>query len=381
MIKLIMKIIGSDSVGLRSRCGTVSGVAGMLLNLMLFAFKLVAGILSNSAAIMADAFNNLSDTGSSVITYIGFKLAGKPADRDHPYGHGRIEYVAGLFVSVVIIMVGLEFLKTSVAKIITPEAVIYTTLSIIILAVSVAVKFIMYLFNKGIGKEIGSAALMATAQDSFNDCVATTAVLIGIIISKTFDINIDGYLGLAVAVFIIYSGIKAAGETIEPVLGQAADPQLKCMIKSEVLKDKRILGIHDLYIHNYGPSKTLMSLHAEVDSKGNVLELHDMIDSIEKDLKAKFNCDAVIHMDPIVIDDEKTNEMRKAVAELAKEIDSRITIHDFRMTDGHTHTNLIFDVVVPFDIKFSDNEISEMIEEKINKLEGKYFICIEIDKE
>jgi len=385
MIKLFIKTVArghsTNTAQFRSRCGSVSGFMGMILNLLLFLFKIFTGLASNSAAIVADAFNNLTDIGSSVITFIGFKMAGKPADRDHPYGHGRIEYIAGLFVAIVIIMMGFELAKASVEKIISPVQVVYSRTSIIILTVSVAVKLIMYYLNHGVGKEINSSALKATAQDSFNDAIATFTVLAGIGISYLLKINIDAFLGLAVAVFILITGIKTVSETIKPVLGESADPELIEMVKQEVLKDDRIIGIHDLCVHNYGPSKILMSLHAEVDSNGNILELHDMIDNIERELRIKFNCDAVIHMDPIVIDDERTNNMRAIVCSIVKSIDDKLSIHDFRMTDGHTHTNLIFDIVVPFDFKHSDSEIIDTVENEISKLDGRYFTCISIDKE
>ncbi len=385
MIKLFIKTVArghnTNTAQFRSRCGSVSGFIGMLLNLMLFGFKLFAGMASSSAAIIADAFNNLTDIGSSVITFIGFKMAGKPADRDHPYGHGRIEYIAGLFVAIVIIMMGFELAKAAVQKIISPVKVVYSGVTVAILVASIAVKLFMFYLNRGVGNEIKSSALKATAQDSFNDAIATFTVLAGIFISHLFKINIDGILGLLVALFIFITGIKSVTETLKPVLGEGADPELVEMIKQDVLRDDRIIGIHDLCVHNYGPSKILMSLHAEVDSNGNILELHDMIDNIERDLRAKFNCDAVIHMDPIVIDDERTNNMRRIVSGIVKSIDNSLSIHDFRMTDGHTHTNLIFDIVVPFGFKYSDNEIIDTVEKAVSGLDGRYFTCISIDKE
>lgn len=377
MIDLLLKAIGHD----RNKCGAVSGVIGICLNMLLFAFKLIAGLISNSTAIISDAINNFMDIGSSVITYIGFKIAGKPADKEHPYGHGRIEYIAGLFVAVLIIMMGFELAKTSIGKIINPEPVFYGVLSVVILAVSVSIKLIMYSINKKMAKAIDSSALMATAQDSLNDAIITSSVLAGIAISNIFKVNIDGILGALISIFILVSGINAIADTVRPILGERPDEEFIKKIKSEVTKDGRILGIHDLMVHNYGPGRTLMSLHAEVSSTGNVLELHDMIDDIEKELKNNFGCQAVIHMDPIVTDDERTNEMRAIVAKIASDIDNEISIHDFRMTDGCSHTNLIFDVVIPFGYKHSDTKVVEMIKQEINKLDGEYFAVIEVDKE
>ncbi len=377
MVDLLLKVIGND----RNKCGAVSGVIGICLNMLLFAFKLVAGLVSNSTAIISDAINNFMDIGSSAITYIGFKIAGKPADKEHPYGHGRIEYVAGLFVAVLIIMMGFELAKTSIGKIINPEPVFYGALSVIILAVSVSIKLVMYGVNRKMAKAIDSSALMATAQDSLNDAVITASVLVGIIVSNIFKINIDGILGALISIFILVSGIKAVADTVRPILGERPDEEFIEKIKEEITKDERILGIHDLMVHNYGPGRTLMSLHAEVSSEGNVLELHDMIDDIEKELKNNFGCQAVIHMDPIVTDDERTNEMRAIVTKIASSIDEEISIHDFRMTDGCSHTNLIFDVVIPFGFKHSDTKVVEMIKQEINKLGDEYFAVIEVDKE
>lgn len=380
MIRYFVKLTTGGKAENREKAGTAAGFVGIFFNLLLFSFKAVAGMLSNSAAILADAFNNLSDIGSSVITFIGFKMSSKPADSDHPFGHGRIEYIAGLLVAVAIILMGFELGKSSVEKIIHPEQVEYTLLSAAVLIVSVAVKIFMFYFNRGIAREINSTSLKATAADSLSDSIATSAVLLGIGISYLFKINIDGILGLAVALFIFVSGVKAIIETVNPMLGEAADPAFVNALRDEVLKDSHILGIHDMVIHNYGPSKIIVSLHAEVPSSGNILELHDVIDNIEKNLKSKFKCEAVIHMDPIVIDDERTNEMRRKVASVLSDIDESISMHDFRMTDGHTHTNLIFDIAVPFGFKLSDNELIELIEKKIHEIDSSYFAVINVDK-
>lgn len=364
----------------RGRAGTAAGIAGIFFNLVLFFFKLIAGTLSNSAAITADAFNNLSDIGSSVITFAGFKMSEKPADSDHPFGHGRIEYITGLFVAVAIILMGFELGKSSVMKIIHPETVNYTLLSAAVLLFSVAVKLFMFFFYSGISKEISSPALKATAQDSLSDSIATGAVLLGIGIAFVFKINIDGILGLAVALLIFISGLQSIIDTVNPMLGEAADPKLVEAVKEEVLSNRHILGIHDLMIHNYGPSKIIMSLHAEVPSNGNVLELHDVIDNMEKQLRDKFRCEAVIHMDPIVIDDARTNEMRRRICGVVSSIDKRLSMHDFRMTDGHTHTNLIFDVAVPFDFRMTDSELVKIVQAKVKEIDSTYYAVINIDK-
>lgn len=384
MIKLFLQAVcKGDTNCCRKKAGASLGIMGIILNLFLFVLKFFGGLLSNSTAITADAFNNLSDMGSSIITFIGFKMAGKPADRDHPFGHGRIEYVAGLMVSIFIIIMGFELAKTSFSKILNPQNIIYTWFSIITLVVSILVKLFMYYINKGVATEIKSSALKATAADSFNDCIATSVVLVGLVVSHFIKFNLDGYLGFGVAIFILISGIKSASETINPMLGERPDPTLVEMIKNEVLTDDRILGIHDIIIHNYGPSTILMSLHAEVPSTGDVLELHDLIDNMEKELKHKFNCEAVIHMDPIVIDDSRTNEIREKVTEIINNIDCRLSIHDFRMTDGHSHTNLIFDMVVPFNFSMTDAELVTAVENEISKIQGDtcYYVSINVDKD
>ncbi|MBQ2754580.1 MAG: cation transporter [Clostridia bacterium] len=363
----------------RQKAGVTAGIMGIVLNLLLFSFKLAGGLLTKSTAIIADAFNNLSDMGSSVITFIGFKMAGKPADKGHPFGHGRLEYLAGLFVSFFIIIMGFELAKQSFGKIFRPVPVKFSVFALVTLVVSIAVKLFMFFINNELSEKINSQALKVTARDSLNDCITTSAVLLGIVISFLTTINLDGYLGLAVSLFIMYSGVKSALDTINPMLGEAPDPHLVEMVKNEVLSDKRILGIHDLIIHNYGPNKIIMSLHAEVDSKGDVLELHDLIDSVEKELKQKFNCEAVIHMDPVVTDDAEANEVKNSVTEIVKSIDSRLSIHDFRMTDGITHKNLIFDMVVPYDFCLTDNSLVKMIEDRLES--GTYYLSINIDRE
>ncbi|MGN1094926.1 MAG: cation diffusion facilitator family transporter, partial [Eubacteriales bacterium] len=352
MITLISKIFinnreNTDLPEVRGAYGKMCGIVGIILNIILFASKLTAGMISGAISITADAFNNLSDAGSSVITLLGFRMAGQKPDRDHPFGHGRIEYVSGLIVSMLIIIVGFELGKSSVEKIISPEAVEFSIIAVVILAASVLVKAYMAFYNFKIGKKISSAAMKATGTDSLSDCVATGTVLVCLLISHFFNVNIDAYCGLAVAAFIIFSGLRSAKETIDPLLGTPPTKELIGKISEIVYSYGEVKGIHDLIVHDYGPGRLMISLHAEVPSDADMLATHDMIDNIEKELREKLNCDAVIHMDPIVTDDGVTCEIRKKISELVKCIDRRMTIHDFRMVSGPTHTNVIFDVVVP----------------------------------
>ena len=341
----------------RQQVGQLGGIAGIFLNLLLFAAKFTAGSLTGSIAITADAFNNLSDAGSSIVTLVGFKMAGAPADPEHPFGHGRIEYIAGLIVSLIIIMMGFELFKGSAEKIFQPEAVSFSWLSIGILLLSIAVKGWMCLFNRKLGRMIGSTAMQATAMDSLSDVAATTAVLLGTAITAATGVLLDGYLGVLVALFIMYTGFSTANDTLKPLLGKAPDQDFVEEIQQTVLAHEQIVGIHDLIVHDYGPGRCMVSLHAEVPSDSDILEMHDLIDMAEHELHEKFNCEAVIHMDPIVTNDAVTNRMHDAVVSLVKGIDPALSIHDFRMVQGPTHTNLIFDVVMPFRFKMTEKEL------------------------
>ena len=385
MINLLVKTFVKDCNNVqdpqvRQRYGALSGAVGIFLNLMLSAGKMIAGVLTGSIAITADAFNNLSDAGSSVVTLVGFHMAGKQADNDHPFGHGRIEYLSGLAVSVVILLVGLELAKSSVEKIIHPEPVEFSWLSAGILAAAICVKLWMSYFNRSLSRRIGSAAMAATATDSLSDAVATSAVLLSSLIGRFTSVNVDAWAGILVAVFILRAGWGAAKDTLNPLLGQSPDPELVREIEQTILAHPQVVGIHDLIIHDYGPGRSMMSLHAEVPAGSDIMEVHDEIDAIERELKAKYHIEASIHMDPIVTGDETISKARQMVLDLVREVDPAMTIHDFRMTSGPKHRNLIFDVVVPYSVKRSDDEVRQEIERKIRAADPNSFAVIQVDR-
>ena len=370
----------SDSEEKKRRVyGSVGAVVGIFLNICLFTGKYLAGFFSGSIAIMADAFNNLSDAGSSFISLIGFVFSGKKPDLDHPFGHGRIEYLAGLGVSFLILLMGAELAKNSVQKILHPVSVQISTLSIAVLSASILVKLYMAYYNHAIGKKIRSATMAATATDSLSDAVATAVVLLAMLFLAVTGINIDGYCGILVAVFILAAGIGAAKETVSPLLGQAPDPEFVKEIKELVMQHEEVLGIHDMAVHDYGPGRVMVSLHAEVSGDGNIYELHDLIDRIERELKEKLHCETVIHMDPIDVGNEKTVEMKEEMVKLVKAIDERLTIHDFRMVTGTTHHNMIFDVVIPADFKLSQEELKDIIQKKVWEKWPDYYVVIDVD--
>ena len=385
MIALLSKIFihNRDNVlepTVRRAFGTLCGVVGIFLNLVLFLGKFIAGSISKSIAITADAFNNLSDAGSSIVTLIGFKLSGKKPEPEHPFGHGRLEYVSGLVVSFVIILMGFELLTSSISKIFNPEPIEFKILTVFILVFSILVKFYMAFYNSKIGKKINSASLKATATDSLSDTIATSAVLLSTVISHIFEINIDGYTGLLVAALILFAGYKSAKETISPLLGNSPDPEFVKSIEEIVLSHDIAVGIHDLIVHDYGPGRQMVSLHVEVPGNIDVFEAHDEIDLIERTLKLKLKCDATIHMDPVVTDDETVNEVKNAVVKIVSEYNSEMTIHDFRMVSGPTHTNLIFDVVVPFSLNLTDEQVKEEIDSLISEYNSSYFTVITVDR-
>ena len=384
MIKLLTKLFIKDhenvtSAAVRRAYGTMCSLYGIFLNLLLFAGKYIAGLISGSVAITADAFNNLSDAGSSIITLLGFAIAGKKPDPDHPFGHGRAEYLAGLVLSGVIILMGFELVKSSFEKILHPEAISSGLLPAVILVCSILVKFYMCLYNRSVGKKINSAAMQATATDSLSDSIATTVVLLSMGISYFFHVNIDGYAGLLVAVFIIYAGFNAAKDTVSPLLGQAPDPEFVQQVADIVTAHPEVVGIHDLAVHDYGPGRVMVSLHAEVSGDGNIFDLHDAIDTAETELKEQLGCIATIHMDPIEADNTEVSQMRAAVAEKVKELDDVISIHDFRMVPGPTHTNLIFDAAVPADYKKSDEELAASIRQYIHQTWPDRYAVVNID--
>ncbi|MBQ9993440.1 MAG: cation transporter [Clostridia bacterium] len=385
MIPILAKIFIKDknntaSSEVREKYGVLCGGVGIFLNICLFLGKFFAGIISNSIAITADAFNNLSDAGSSVITLIGFKLAGRKPDPDHPFGHGRMEYVSGLLVSVVILMMAFELIKSSIGKIIHPEAVDSSPVVIIILVASIVVKVYMCLYNRKYGKMINSAAMRATSTDSLGDSLATTVVLIATLIAKFTSINIDGYCGVLVGLFILYAGYTAMMETVALLMGKAPDSGFVDSINGIVLSHEKVIGIHDLIVHDYGPGRVMISLHAEVPASEDILEMHDLIDNIEMDLRRELNCEATIHMDPVVQNDEYTDSLKTNVLAILHDIDEHITMHDFRAVKGPTHTNMIFDVVVPYRFKMSDNDVRKAICDRVGTEMDNCFAVIQVDK-
>ncbi|MBP0990208.1 MAG: cation transporter [Oscillospiraceae bacterium] len=378
MTSLLVKIFikNSDKINdpkVRQQYGMLGGLVGIFLNVLLFCGKLVASLLSGSVSILADAFNNLSDAGSSVVTLIGFKLAGRPADLSHPFGHGRIEYVSGLIVSFLIILMGFELGKSSLQRVISPQATDFSLIIIIILIASILVKLWIGFFNKNLGKRISSPVMTAVASDSITDCISTFVTLVGALLSRYANLHIDGYIGIIVALFILYTGFSSVKESLSPLLGQRPDTELVEEIKKCVLGHSEVVGIHDLIVHNYGPGRSLISLHAEVDSSHNILDIHDTIDLIEMELQKKFDCIATIHMDPIDTDNPLTLELREKVTDIVKNIDPQLSIHDFRVVFGPTHTNLIFDISVPHKFRLTTKEITEEVYCKVRELDGNYF--------
>ena len=363
----------------RRAYGTLCGAVGIGLNVLLFMGKFFAGQLSGSIAVTADAFNNLSDAGSSAVTLLGFRLAGKKPDPDHPFGHGRIEYISGLIVAGLILLMGVELAKSSFDKILHPEEVTFSALALVILAVSVAVKLYMWHYNRRIGGKIRSAAMEATASDSLSDAAATSAVLLAMLIGRWTGLAVDGYVGMVVALFILFSAYKAAKETLSPLLGQAPDPELVQRIRDIVAEHDTVVGIHDLVVHDYGPGRQMVSLHAEVPASGDILQLHDVIDNIERELHEKLHVQAVIHMDPIVTDDETVDALRRQVAELVRQVEPRMTVHDLRVIRGTTHTNLVFDAVLPLDAAITPAEAGRRIREKVAELDGDYYAVVTVE--
>lgn len=384
MVTLLAKIFireEKDKTKIRQAYGVLCGVVGILLNILLFAGKFIAGTISNSIAITADAFNNLSDAGSSFVTLVGFKLAGAKPDPEHPFGHGRMEYVSGLVVAAAILLMAYELIRDSIGKILHPEKTEFSALIVAILIVSILVKLYMFYYNTSAGKKYDSAAMRATAMDSLSDTCATTVVLIATLVGHYTGLLIDGWCGALVGVFILYAGISAAKETLDPLLGQPPEKEFVMQIDQIVMAHDEICGIHDLIVHDYGPGRKMISLHAEVPADGDILEVHDVIDNVENELRAKLGCDATIHMDPIVTSDEHVSELKAAVISIVKGIDEVITMHDFRVVTGPTHTNLIFDVLVPFKFYISDDELTMMIQNKVReRLGNNYYVVMKVDK-
>lgn len=386
MVNLLAKLfiknyknVEDDKV--RTSYGTMAGIFGIVTNFILVVIKLFIGILSFSISIIADAINNLSDMGSSLLTIIGFKISNKPADKDHPYGHQRVEYIISLIIAMIIAFVGLELFTTSIEKIITPDEIKFEVITFVVLGVAIVLKAVQGLFYLSASKKIDSLSLKASAKDSINDCISTTAVLIGTIISKVSGYNVDGIVGILVSGFIMYSAVMLIKETMSPLIGEKPDPELVEKVSRTVLSYPKILGIHDMITHLYGPSKVFISLHAEVDANENVLVSHDLIDNIEQDIKKEFGIELVIHMDPIETNNIELNNASIIVREVLKEIDPVLMFHDFRMVKGESHTNFIFDVLAPFNFRLSDEELVELIKLKVRERNDKYRCVILIDKD
>ncbi len=387
MTKLLLRLFVKDyentaSSRVRSRIGRLSGAVGILCNLLLFGGKLLVGLLSGAVSIVADAMNNLSDAASSIVTLVGFKLAERPADEDHPYGHARYEYLSGLAVAALILLIGFELAKTSVEKIFSPSAVSVAIPTVVVLAGSILVKLWLSFFNRRLGKHIHSQALLATAVDSRNDVVATSAVLLAGIVEAVTHWQLDGYIGLLVALFIMYSGVTMAKETISPLLGESASPELRRLIVDVISSDHRVLGYHDLMVHDYGPGQRFASLHVEMDQGEDPLLCHEIIDNLERRCLQQHQVHLVIHYDPVAVGDALLDKMRQTVLEALQHLDSRLSLHDFRMVVGKGHTNLIFDVVLPFDLKGTEKQIKRAVDAYLAALEqGTYYTVITFDPE
>lgn len=371
-----------NSPEVRQAYGILSGAVGIGLNILLFLGKWIAGTVSGSIAITADAFNNLSDAGSSIITLIGFRLSGQEPDPEHPFGHGRMEYISGLLVSVAILVMGFELIWSSLGKLRSPEPIESSALVFGILIASILVKLYMFFYNHSLSKKIESAAMKATSVDSLSDTVATTLVLIATLISKYTGLLLDGWFGILVGLFILYTGGSTLKETIDLLLGQPPKQEFIDEVKEIVLGHSMVHGVHDLIVHDYGPGRVMISLHAEVDVNGDIQDIHEQIDHIEHELQEKLHCSATIHMDPIVTDDKEVLAMKAKVEEMVHFLDESFSMHDFRMVRGSTRTNLIFDVEVPRKTSYTDNEIVNWLKERIHELPGsKYFAVIQIDHE
>ncbi len=384
MTQLLLRLFVKNSSDpedpkVRSRIGSLSGVVGIVCNVILCAAKILVGTVAGAVSITADGMNNLTDATSSIVTLLGFKLAERPADEDHPYGHARFEYLSGLAVAAMIVVIGFELAKTSVEKILHPESVEFSWVLALVLVLSVGVKLWLGVFNGKLASAIRSATLEATAQDSRNDCIATTAVLVAALVEKFTGWKIDGFVGLAVAAFILYSGVNLAKETISPLLGEAASPELREKIVKIVTSDPKVLGYHDLMVHDYGPGQRFASIHVEMDEKENPLECHERIDNLERQCLQE-QVHLVIHYDPIVTGDEALSHLRSTVQALLQEQDGRLSLHDFRMVQGGGHTNLIFDIVLPGDLAKQEKQIKRTLDSRIAQtLEGTYYTVITFD--
>ena len=381
MTKLLLRLFvknseNTESPAVRGAVGILSGIVGILCNVILFVLKLVVGTISGSVSITADAMNNLSDAASSIVTLVGFKLAERPADEDHPYGHARYEYLSGLAVAALIIVIGFELGKSSVEKIISPTAVEFSLPVAVVLVGSVLVKLWMSLFNRTLGKKINSQTLLATSADSRNDVIATGVVLLAAVIEALTSWKIDGFMGLGVAIFILYSGIQLARETISPLLGENASPELRKRILDVLQNEERVLGYHDLMVHDYGPGQRFASLHVEMDQQEDPLLCHEIIDNIERVCLQRHGVHLVIHYDPVAVGDEELDTMRRIVLQALHTRDTRLNLHDFRMVKGKEHTNLIFDVALPHDMKGREKELKQAVDQALKALNRETFYTV-----
>lgn len=384
MSELLVKLFIKDSENIKSavvreRYGMLSSVTGIVLNILLSAGKYLIGVITNSIAITADATNNLTDATSCIITLAGFKMANRKPDKEHPFGHGRIEYVAALIVGFLVELMGYELIKSSIGKIKNPEAVVFSIPAVIVLVMSILGKVWLAYFNHKLGKKIESPVMSAVVTDSIGDITATSVTLISLILSKFISFPLDGYMGILVSLFILYSGFGILKESIGIILGAPPSKEMVDELVDFIMSHEEILGIHDLVIHSYGASRTFATVHTEISSDDDIIKIHDTIDIIEKNVKDKFGIELVIHMDPIVTNNETVNKYYEMVHKVIKDIDSELNMHDFRVVEGNTHTNLIFDVVVPFGFRLSEKELIEKINSEIKKINENYYLVITVD--
>ena len=379
LIKLFIKDKNVEKPETRAKYGMLSSITGIVVNILLSAVKLIIGIFANSISIISDALNNVTDAGSSIVTMIGFKVSQKKIDKDHPWGHGRMEYITAFIVDILIVLVGVELFKSSFDKIIHPTLPDISNITIVILVIAVLTKLWLFVFYNKIAKTIDSAAIKGNAYDSISDSISTFVVLLSAIVAKIFGISIDGYASILVAIFILFTGFKALKETIDLLLGMKPDVEFVEKLEEFTKKYEMISGIHDIMVHDYGPGRKIVSFHAEVPANCDICKAHDVIDQMEQDIYEEFNCITTIHMDPIVTDDEEINEMRKKTEEIVKEINTEFSIHDFRMTDGGDRINLIFDLVVSPENKMSHEELKSMVQQKIHSVNDKYYAVPKIE--
>lgn len=385
MTDLILRIFvrdhkNTEDPAVRDKCGRVAGAVGIVTNFLLFLMKIIVGTVFHSVSVTADAVNNLTDSGSSVVTLIGFKMASKPADEKHPFGHARIEYLSGVIVSFIVIFLGLQLGMSSIEKILTPEENALTPVALVVLVISILAKLWQCLFYRKVGRMIKSESVEATSKDSRNDVIATSVVLLGAVITMLTGVNLDGYMGAAVALFIVFSGVQLTISTADPLLGQAPEGELVQTITEKMLSYPGIIGMHDLAVHNYGVGRCFASAHCEVDAKNDILVSHDLIDNIERDFSRDLGIHMVIHLDPVIVGDARTDALHCKVQSLVTALYPTVTIHDFRVIWGVTHSNIVFDAAVPFAVKDSDAVITQKLEAEIQKLDPEYRTVVTVDR-